>query len=168
MQQINNWSQLQKALMQYIPETLEIVAEDVRTTLLQYAKDYWYGREHPAYDRTNELINSITVSPVTHNGNTWTVKIYFDENKIQPSPSSDPDKFPSHMNVTDGVNIYGGASYGYWVPFWENYGESSSIHSYEGINIIEMTENWMQDGRNMLNEFASILSEKTGCKCIVA
>ena len=169
MPDITDLDQLDSALAPYIVDAISILGEDTKETLIQLVREKWYGRiPSEWYQRSMDVLSSISCSTVNRLGNEYIVEVYFDPDKIQPHEAASSNMFPSHSNITDGSSSFGGDSYGDLVPYWLNNGENSSIHSYDGEDVIEDTRQWLIEANNYLNEFASILREKTGLNVVVA
>lgn len=162
----NNFPELMKMIELQVISNLSKIGEEVKSYLRTTLLNDWYHSYMPThYERTNMLIDSLTVSPVKKLGNTFQVEIYFDENKIVPVPTSTVGMFPAHMNITDGSSDYSGMSYGELLPLWIEEGQHSSIHSYTGIHMVERTVDWIKED-NYLKVRMKELLEAKGYKCI--
>lgn len=167
-QGITSLSQLESQLQSYIPEALIILGEDTKSTLIERIKSLWYGNsQSDYYERSMSVLNSITLSPVKKEGSQWEISVYCDPDKIPPIPVNSSLLFPSHMNITDSSSCFNGQNYGMFLPLWLEEGESSSIHSREAEPAFGETIDWLVNGNNYLNEFASIIEERTGFKTVV-
>jgi len=161
----NNWNSLVKYIESNIVISLEKIGEEIKSVLRHELLTTWYQTYTPQYyERTNMLIDSITVSKAKKVLGGYEVEIYFDESKILPMPS-DKGMFPAHMNITDGANMYGGMSYGELLPLWIEKGQRSKIHSYTGVHMVERTVNWVKEDNYLKTRMIEILQNK-GFLCV--
>lgn len=148
-------------LHKVIPQHLEKVANEVKGVLRNNLLNNWYKTYTPAYyERTNQLIDSIEVSPAKVIGNTVEVRIFFNSEKILPAPATTLGFFPSHSNITDGASDYAGRVYGELLPFWIEEGQHSSIYSATGIHMVRETIDWIKSDRYLVNRMKELLESK--------
>lgn len=161
----NNIKDLIKYVESNVVVSLEQIGKEIKSVLRHELLTTWYETYTPQYyERTNMLIESISVSKAKKVGNSYEVKIFFDETKILPV-ESDKGMFPAHMNITDGSNIYNGMSYGELLPLWVEKGQHSSIHSYTGVKMTERTVDWIKEDNYLKVRMLEILKDK-GFICI--
>jgi hypothetical protein len=154
-----------KTLFKYIEPiiqyNLEKIAGEIKDVLKNTVQIDWYNSHTPKnYERTNQLIDSISVTKAEKINGGYRVEIYFDESKILPQPSTKEGYFPAHMNITDGENYFDGKSYGELLPQWIEYGQNSSIHSYEGVRPVGQTRDWVEEDKYIKNRLAELLENK--------
>jgi hypothetical protein len=154
-------SSLLKYLEANVVINLEKIGEEIKSVLRFNLLNDWYKEHTPQYyDRTNMLIDSISVSKAEKVGNVYQVRIYFDEAKILHVPANKPGFFPSHMNITNGESEYGGMSYGELLPLWLEEGQDSSIHPYVGIHMVQTTEDWIREDNYLRTRMIELLESK--------
>jgi hypothetical protein len=158
---INSLDELNEALSAVVPNVLLDLAEQIKDSLKQNLKQNWYDKSTPQnYQRSFDLLNSITCSSVYEDGsNGYKVEVYYDISKIKPT-GMPVGLFPRHMNITDNEpsNQY--------LPLWIEEGETSSIHAYEGIEVVEQTTQEWMSANQYLNIFANEL-RAYGFECII-
>jgi hypothetical protein len=148
-------------LTQIIPQQMEKIGEEVKDYLKNLLLTRWYKTYNPThYSRTNMLIDSITLRPVKITGDTVEVEIYFDENKITPVPASQDGYFPSHSNITDGADSWGGQSYGELLVDWIENGQSSSIYSASGVYMVRDTIDYIETDNLLMKRMKTLLQAK--------
>ncbi len=147
MIEIEYWDVLESNLSSLVGDGLVFVGEKVKKILQNYLKRNWYQRSKPMfYQRTFEVLNSITVSKVNKKSqNEAEVEIYFDEKKISSRESTfqlygHMKRFHHHMSINH-ADTYDGTDIGIAIVYWMNYGQSSKLHSYSGANFIDDTIN---------------------------
>lgn len=156
--QFERISDLMKYLETQIPINLEKIGEEVKSVLRFNLLNNWYRTYEPQYyERTDMLINSLEVSKAKRIGDSWQVSIFFNEEKILPSPASQSGFFPAHSNVTDGASSFNGMSYGELLPWWIEEGQHSSIHSYTGIHMVKDTIDWAKSDGYLKNRMCELL-----------
>lgn len=160
---IYRWSQFNQVYNKIMENSLPMIANKISETLKYYLKTNWYmGHQPQYYQRTYEVLNSITIGKVNKKGkNQWDILIYFDSNKIN-SELSDfaiPDGFirlNHHMSV-NGETMYGGASIGSWVVYWMNYGQNSKIYGYVGTHFLEDTVKFTRRDKTHIKAMDNLL-----------
>lgn len=154
MTQFNNFKDLIKYINKCVEINTEKIAKEISGVLRKYVQDNWYNDYTPAhYERTMDILNSITVSKAKKTMLGYDVEIYFDESKIRMIEYSG---FNAHMSV-DGEGIYQGMSIPEWVVYWMNYGQNSPLWSYQGAFFLEDTIQWTQDDNYHINRMAELL-----------
>jgi hypothetical protein len=114
----NNLRDLNNYLRQ---QTLEAIKKDaaevIKDILYRYTDELLYDEQDPKYyNRTYDLINSITVGEVIKSGtDEHTVSIFFDDSKIIPR-IDDTSKWNQHMS-SDGTETDESSN----IAFWMNY-----------------------------------------------
>ena len=162
-----NWSQLERFLEREIEINLQKIGTEIASVLRNYVYLNWYADHTPKYyERTMEVLNSISVKPVKKNGNKYEVEIFFDKNKISMVESnyyvpSHLKRFHHHMSV-DYSKSYNGQTIAEWVVYWMNYGQNSSLHSYSGVGFLEETIEWTKEDRYHINRMRELIEDKLG------
>jgi hypothetical protein len=141
-----------KSLFKFLENDIEKGLREVAIVISGKLQDFlqknWYNAHTPqSYERTYQLINSVSISDVEDNGNAFEVKVFFDSNKMNPIPAPSADMFPSYTNVTNGDTYWNGVSLSILVPYFVEQGQSSSIHSYKGVGSVEKTIKWARSGK---------------------
>ena len=152
MATFTDWDQLTNHLNKELLKTLPKIAGRISRTLKKYVSDNWYKSSKPQmYERTMDVLNSITVGEVAQEGGNYTIEIFFDTDKIVRKTSTfevpgNLPRFHHHMDIR-GNTTYGGASIAEWVVSWMNYGQGSSLHSYGGSEFLEDTMKFTEQDR---------------------
>lgn len=159
----SNWKDLMKYLDKQVEINLEKIGQEIAGVLKRYVQTNWYdARDEGYYQRTMDVLNSITVEKAKPIKNGYEVRIFFDESKIRMIEYD--EFFNAHMSV-DGSGMYGGWSIPKWVVYWMNYGQNSPLYSYEGVHFLEDTIEWTKDDNYHINRMKELLEAK-GFKCI--
>jgi len=146
MIEIQYWDVLESSLLSLTKDGLMFVGEKIKKILQNYLKKNWYNVSSPMfYQRTFEVLNSITVKEVAQVGNEVEVEIFFDETKIISKESTfqlygHMKRFNHHMSINHDTG-YNGADIGIALVYWMNYGQNSSLHAYSGASFLEDTLN---------------------------
>lgn len=161
--EFSNWNDLLKYLDKQVEINLEKIGKEIADVLKHYVNENWYKDHQPEYyDRTMDILNSISVTKAKPIKNGYEVKIYFDESKIRMIEYD--GLFNAHMSI-NGDASYSSWSIPQWVVYWMNYGQNSPIYSYDGVNFLEDTIEWTQDDNYHINRMKELLEVK-GFKCI--
>ena len=158
---ITNLNQLDSIIGRVIEEEIVKFGEEVKKALQMEVRSIFYGREgyHPNaeetayYKRTWQLIECITCSPVKVSGNKYSVKIYYDTDKLIPM-QGEGGYFPSHMSVVDGRPFQEG------LPYTIEYGNPSRIYGWEAFHIVENLRNRLADDKAILQWFVSAFQRR--------
>lgn len=161
--QFTNLNDLYKYLESQIEVNLDKIAKEIASVLKHYVQENWYNRMDSVklgfdqYQRTFEVLNSISCEKVKKVGNSFEVKIFFDENKIHSIHRD--GTWNAHMSL-DGSTEYGGMSIPEWVVYWLNYGQNSPVYSYPGGGFLEETIRWTEDDKYHINRMKELLEAK--------
>lgn len=139
MATISNWPQLKIIIGALLKECLEEIALETGKELQKYVQTEWYEAHAPEfYNRTYQLLNSITDSKVEQNGNSFKVSIYFDHESIVPNFLGDGG-FNEHMGF-DGAPFVDGL-----IETIEegNLSPYSPPYARDGIHMVEKTAYWL-------------------------
>lgn len=162
----SNWKDLEKYLTSIINAEIQKVGEEVRKALKQELKAKFYGRagyhqnqeSTDWYDRTWQLVECITLSPTNINGNEYSVRIFYDTDKM--TTFSTEGKWSTHESIIDGRDFRKA------LPEVIEYGNPSTIYGWEGFDIVGDLTDRLIDDKVVLQWFVKAL-EKKGFKCIV-
>ena len=162
MPSVKTWSGLENALRQSTKYAMKYVGDTVKRVLIDSTKRMWYSQSNPTmYERTMDILNSITVENVTVSKNVYNARVYFDIDKIRQVEI--PGNWNQHMSV-DGDTQFEGRRISSWVVEWISYGQNSPLYSYEGGGHIQATQEYAKDEAVYLIEEALA---KAGINCIV-
>jgi hypothetical protein len=165
--QFSKWSGLEAYLKQIIQDELAKVGEQIRLALRMELQAKFYGRPgyHPNqeeteyYSRTWQLLESVSLSPTNVSGNSYSVRIFYDTDKIIPSYGED-GKWSPHQSIIDD------RAFNEALPEVIEYGNPSPLYGWEPFNIVgDLTER-LKDDKVVLQWFVKAL-EKKGFKCVV-
>jgi hypothetical protein len=158
-----NLNDLYKYLESQVEVNLQKIGIEIAGILKHYVQENWYNRMDSVklgfdqYERTMEVLNSISVEKVKKVGNTFEVKIFFDETKIHSIHRD--GTWNAHMSL-DGSTEYGGMSIPEWVVWWMNYGQNSSVYPYPGGGFLEATIEWNESDKYHINRMRELLQDK--------
>ena len=159
---IKTWSGLEQALRQNTKYAMLYVGDTVKRVLIDSINRMWYSQSNPAfYERTMDIVNSITVENVSVNKNQYNARIYFDEDKINMTYVE--GNWNQHMSL-NGDTSYEGISLALWTVSWLEFGQNSPVYSYEGGGHITATREYAEGEAVFLIEEAL---QKVGIRCIV-
>jgi hypothetical protein len=134
------------------------IAKEIADVLKNYVRLNWYNDHSPSqYQRTMDILNSISITDVKKNRNGYSVKIFFDDSKINMIEYD--GLFNAHMGIY-GETSYQGMSLPQWVVYWMNYGQNSPIYSYEGVGFLEDVIEWNKDDKYHINRMQELLENK--------
>ena len=156
MKQVRTYSELFKELEKHIPNIIKNFGEEIRKALKSELKAKFYGR--PGYEqdsdgtdyytRTWELLDSIVCSPVEHKGGKYTVRIYYDTDRMNTYPPVD-DSWSKHQSITTGTDIR------LMLPYWVEFGQNSPLYSWGGFNIVGDLADRLIEDHELLNCFVA-------------
>jgi hypothetical protein len=136
---ITNWGQLKSYIENILKQCLEKIALETAKELQKHVQTDWYEAHSPQfYDRTYQLLNSITNSNIEQKGNKFIVSVYFDHTMITPN-FLDNDGFNEHMGF-DGEPFVEGL-----IETIEegNLSHYSPSYARNGIDMVEKTAYWL-------------------------
>lgn len=163
--QVSSMSELNKILHLQVIEILKKVGKEIQGVLRDEVDKAWYNRsgfdfDNSQYERTMQLLESISLSPLEVTGNQYQVKIYYDTSKIIPMYGTDSKPWSRHQSVIDG------RSSAEALPYYIEYGNGdSSIYQYEGVHPVQNVIDWERSDKYVLHRFKELLEDK-GFKCI--
>jgi hypothetical protein len=158
---VSSLSELNKIIELAIIQNIQKIGEEIKGVLRHFVQENWYNRsyEPQQYERTFQLIDSLTVSPVKINGNEYSVQIYYDTDKILPMDGTSDKPWTRHKSIVTQTPS------GVYLPLWIEEGQDSSIFSFEGVHPVQDTIDWVEEDKYLLNRMKELL-EKKGFKCI--
>ena len=165
MKTFSNWKDLEKYLKSIIEQELQKLGEEIKKALKQELKAKFYGRagyhqnqdSTDWYDRTWQLLECITLSPTNINGNEYSVRVYYDTNKMTTFVTE--DKWSTHQSIIDGRDFREA------LPEVIEFGNPSPLYGWKGFNIVGDLTDRLIDDKVVLQWFVSAL-EKRGFKCV--
>lgn len=137
-----NMKQVNRYLEKQAKIGLEYCAYRAETKLKELLKKRVYEFEPEIYERTFELLNSISKSEVIKVHNSYYVEIYYDTDKIR----SYPRDYPLWGQHTD----FSGNDVSYWIPKFIEEGTDNKYYSHKGTNSIEDCKDWIKKEYNRL------------------
>jgi hypothetical protein len=148
------------ALFKYMEKTqpidLEKLGNEIKGWLRNNVRVLWYERSYTPkfYERTFELIESITCSKAKKIGNgEYQVKIYFDTDKINPY-SGENGMWSQHQSITNGADVSS------FIPLWIEEGQNSSIFSYEGVHPVRITKEEIKEDDYIKTRLKELLEHR--------
>ena len=147
MAQFNSLAQLNTYVRKQVE--LAIVSKvniEVASLLRDYVKANVYDSYSPEYyERTYQLLDSITVGEVVNSGNKIICSIFFDANKIQQINMGGFGN--KHMSVYGYTDDRNNNPINQMIPYYMNYGTTGSwIHNHQPSNFLEDTIQKMKSG----------------------
>jgi hypothetical protein len=161
----SDFNSLMRHLENNILLDVQKVGEEVKGVLRNNVRVLWYERNGmnwspQDYERSWQLINSITCKQAIKKGNKYQVEIFFDTDKILPTYGTDDKPWTRHMSVVDYSDVSEA------IPLWiEEGNNNSSIYSYEGVYPVKTTVDDLKDD-NYIKERLKELLEMQGYKVI--
>lgn len=148
----SNSNQLKRYMDKVIREGLEYCAWRAERMLRKLLEERLYDFYDPKmYERTYELLNSITHSEVIPVGNgVYYVEIYYDTDKIRSYPRKSNGltyKWGQHTS-------FSGEDVSDWIPLWIEKGTINEKYSHEGTHSMEDTKKWISKEYNRLFRLA--------------
>jgi hypothetical protein len=135
----SDFNALIKHLENNIVLDIQKIGEEVKNVLRNNVRVLWYERNGmnwtpQDYERTWQLIDSISVSKAIKLGNKYQVEVYYDTDKIVPMYGTEDKPWTRHMSITDFSDVSEA------IPFWVEEGNNNSpIYSYEGVYPVKTT-----------------------------
>lgn len=160
-QVFSNLKELQKYLEKHVELNIAKIGEEVKGVLRKFILDDLYGSYTPTmYDRTNQFLEAVEVKPVKKTGNTFSVEIFINPDKIYPEvrPYGEWSAHASSLGENYGDTSYGGKSISEWLIEWLEYG-NNSLFSREKIGMIENTREWIRDDNYIYNTMKARLEQ---------
>lgn len=117
-----------------IKYSLQQSAEDVEQMVRDYLMETLYSTSPSEYERTYELVNSVTHTNVEQVGDVFYVKIYYDTDKIKPHILE--HKWNQHAT-------FWGVDMSEYLPLWIEKGtEGNPYYQHEDYRVIETVAGW--------------------------
>ena len=144
---IRNFKQLESYMNRVIRKCLIYCAGRTEMMLRRLLEERLYDFEPVMYERTYELLNSITQSEVVKLSNgTYYVEIYYDTDKIRAYPRENDGlsyKWGQHTSF-DGEDV------SEFIPLWIEKGTNNPYYSHKGTDSMEDTKKWIEQEYNRL------------------
>jgi hypothetical protein len=115
----------------------------------------WYNRvgfSPSAYTRTYQYVDSIDISNVQRKNGQISASVFFDTDKIIPLPPA----FPGEWGIHQGLS---GQDVSAAIPYYIEYGNRSSLYSYEGVEPVGNTRSLVQRRHIHTLELANALRQ---------
>jgi hypothetical protein len=136
---ITNQQQLTLIINELLENILQKIAEETVEYLKRYVDIFWYQTHYPTiYNRTYEMLNSVTHSNIEKVGNRFDVFIYFDASQIT-SQLLGEGLWNQHMGFDERIFTVGlidSVEQGNPSPYSPDYAR-------EGIHMFEATDIWL-------------------------
>jgi hypothetical protein len=150
------------ALMKYIENeviySLGLVAEDIRKIISEYVDKEVYQAHKPfEYTRTYELLNSLDISDIKINGNTYSFDIFFNPDKIGMYDTG--DKWNQHKSVY-GYETWHGLDINELIPWFIENGTEGSLWDRDGIHSMEYIKERLEKTNEHLKKIVKVLKAK--------
>ena len=155
----SNKEQLKKYLEKIAIDGLRYCAGRAEIMLKRLLKKRLYDAyDQSMYDRTYELLNSISHSEVIkENNNSYYVEIYYDTDEIRSYPRKEDGLFSYKWGQH---TSFDGEDTSEWIPLWIEEGTDNQYYSHKGTHSIEDTKEWLSKEYNRL--FRIALKQKYG------
>lgn len=166
MPTFSNLKELQKYLEKHVELNITKIGQEVKSVLRNFILNDLYKEYTPAmYERTNQFLEAVDVEPVKKEGNSYSVRIFINPDKITPEvrPYGEWSAHASSLGENYGDTSYGGKSISEWLIYWLETGDNSSPFSRGKIGMIESTREWLKDDNYVYNTMRSRL-EQAGFK----
>lgn len=130
-----------------LKEAMNEIAEITKDELQRIVDRDWYmrsGYSLGTYERTYQLIDSITADIIRDDGYFLYTHIYFDLTKILPEKRL--SGFNAHMSLNEDIT-YGGESISWWLVNWIEYGNKGALgnNPIQGIAMLERTSEYVRE-----------------------
>ncbi len=125
----------------------------VANVLKDYVNELVYEANDPSdYERTYELLNSITISDFKKVGNTYKIKVFFDNDKINTYITNDGE-WNKH------ADIYGN-SVADELPYYLEYGTNGSLHDKKPARFTQKTYEYFINTNRHIIELKNRLKQQ--------
>ena len=119
----------------------DIVMEALREFVVAKVYHAYFPKE---YQRTHELLNSITIGETKDDGKTITASIYFDADKIVPNTNPNWSQHASVYNYE--IDEKYNEPINEMIPYYMNYGTDSPVFSHQPALFLEETIKSLNSG----------------------
>lgn len=160
MKEFDNYDDLFDFLDESLDNSLEDLAKVFKETLYNFVKEKFYDIYDPKYyERTWEVLNSITISPKYKEGNMTTVDVFFDINKIHPRIST--FSLPKGMRRLNHHLGFNGNPANDIIIFLLNEGwRIPNGQKRQGGKFLQAMRLWAENKNNWINELRELLKLK--------
>ncbi len=137
-----NTSELKKYMNEKIVKILNEIAQGVKEELYDKVKERLYDAWTPSqYERTEELLNSISKTEVYQENGFYCVKIFYDTDKIFPHTVE--GKWGQHVD-------FSGNDTSEYVVLWIEEGTTDNPFPRKGINAMSDEKKWIEENYNKI------------------
>ena len=132
MKQVRTYTELFKELEKQLLPIYQKALEHMKQILIDALNGLWFSRYQPAlYERTGDLINSLSIKQLKNSNGKFEALIYFDKDKIRQEHADFGGGYPFNIHMSlDGSTEYGGIDIGNWILIWLNEGSNSPYWSF--------------------------------------
>jgi len=118
-----------------ISNSLHYVALEVEKIMKEYIMEHLYNAYTPEdYTRTYDYINSLRIKKVNKTNSGYQVEIYFDTDAIYPRDADGDNRWSSHQNITNDVDV------SKYIPLWIEKDTVDSLWDRDGIDVLSNTK----------------------------
>lgn len=152
--QFSNKEQLRRYLEKMVKDGLEYCAWRAESMLIKLLEERQYDAYDPKmYDRTFELLNSISHSEVIKVNNLYYVEIYYDTDKIRSYPRQE-GAFGQYVKWGQHTD-FGNEDVSEFIPKWIEKGTPNNpYYKHKGTHSMEDTRDWLKHEYNRLFRIA--------------
>lgn len=150
-----------KDMNKYVNSQMKEIAQDqlaekILLTLRDFVESTVYANEPNQYERTYQLLNSLTIGKAKAIGTIITCSVYFDADKITQSIAT--NRWNQHMSIY-GYERRGGEPINELIPYFLNDGTDSPIYSHESHDFVEKTIESLNNG-SLRQELIKFLKQR--------
>lgn len=133
------WEQLKSIINAVLKDCLREIAEKTTLELKEYVLGVWYGSYTPiSYERTYQMLDSITHSEIEPHGDSFNVAVFFDTDKISSNYTG--GTWNQHMSVGASGGDFSNDDF---IQVLEE-GNPSPLYSNSGMQMFEQTSKWLE------------------------
>lgn len=147
MKQVKTYSELFRELEKLLFPIYQKALEHMKRILVDALNRLWFSRYTPElYQRTGDLINSLSIKQLKNSNGKFEALIYFDKDKIRQEEGNFGGAYPFNIHMSlDGATEYNGMDIGNWILIWINEGSSSPYWSFPATG-------WYDDSLRVMKE----------------
>lgn len=157
IKEMNQW--IEKT---YMVDFMNRIGEEIKGMLRSEVDALWYRRAFTPqqYERTYQLLESISLSPVKKTNGEYWCKIYYDTDKIIPMDGTETMPWTRHKSIVDGESSAEA------IPAFIEYGNGDSpIYQYDGVHPVQNVRERLHEDNHLLTRFKELFELK-GIRCI--
>lgn len=162
MKEFDDYDKLFDYLDEAVDDSLEDLAELFRQTLYKFVNENFYGAYEPQlYQRTWDVLNSISVSKKYKEDGMLTVDVFFDISKIHARVSTFyvPENLPRYNHHIDRNGNPVNDIIVFILNEGYHYGKNNNKFR-QGGRFLEAMENWSKNKKNWLWKLKILLNSK--------